>query len=360
MTDIERGLRTASDVIKAVNLVSDIVHDVLDATSKAASDAADAAKEGIPKNFIAGLAAGGDVASAARLAIALGGTVAESAINAKKIASKAIVKSLTLAEEIASGWTRFEQIGNVLEYDQQLREQVAGFASDVGALAGQMRTINAHLRELDDAERNYRTLVARGQRILEEREIFRQTSASIVQGYRTRDAAFRIFRNEKLERYKTLFDLAARYTFLSAQAYDYETGLLGTDQGKSFVNRIINSRALGVVADGQPQFAGSNTGDPGLSSVLAEMQADWSVLRGRLGFNNPDTYGTTLSLRSHLYRILRGTEGDANWQDLLESFWMEDIMDDPDVRRHALRGGVQRVLRTGTRDFLLLDDRRGT
>jgi hypothetical protein len=201
-----------------------------------------------------------------------------------------------------------------------------------------LRTINAHLRELDDAERNYRTLVARGQRILEEREIFRQTSASIVQGYRTRDAAFRIFRNEKLERYKTLFDLAARYAFLAAQAYDYETGLLGTDEGRGFVNRIIGSRALGVVEDGQPQFAGSNTGDPGLSSVLAEMQADWSVLRGRLGFNNPDTYGTTMSLRSHLYRIRQGSEGDANWKDVLESFWMEDIMADPDVRRHALRG----------------------
>jgi len=42
--------------------------------------------------------------------------------------------------------------------------------------------------------------------------------------YRTRDAGFRIFRNEKLERYKTLFDLAAQYAFMAAQAYDYETG----------------------------------------------------------------------------------------------------------------------------------------
>jgi hypothetical protein len=93
-----------------------------------------------------------------------------------------------------------------------------------------------------------------------------------------------------------------------------------------------------VVEDGVPQFAGSNTGDPGLSSVLAEMKADWSVLRGRLGFNNPDTYGTTMSLRSHLYRILPGEAGEDNWRDVLESFWMEDIMSDPDVRRNALRG----------------------
>ncbi len=94
-----------------------------------------------------------------------------------------------------------------------------------------------------------------------------------------------------------------------AKAYDYETGLLHTDKGRQFVKRIVNSRALGVVKDGQPQYAASNTGDPGLSSVLAEMQADWDVLKGRLGFNNPDTYGTTVSMRGEKYRILPGADG---------------------------------------------------
>ena len=74
-------------------------------------------------------------------------------------------------------------------------------------------------------------LVAEGDRIQQEREIFRQRAAAVIQGYRTRDAAFRIFRNEKLERYKTLFDLAARYSFMAAKAYDYETGLLNTAAG---------------------------------------------------------------------------------------------------------------------------------
>jgi hypothetical protein len=125
----------------------------------------------------------------------------------------------------------------------------------------------------------------------------------------TRDAGFRIFRNEKLERYKTLFDLAARYSLLAANAYDYETGLLNTPAGQAYLARIINSRALGVVRNGEPQYAGSATGDPGLSSALAEMKADWDVLRGRLGFNNPDAYGTTVSLRSEALRILPGKVG---------------------------------------------------
>jgi hypothetical protein len=159
----------------------------------------------------------------------------------------------------------------------------------------------------------------------------------VIQGFRTRDAAFRIFRNEKLERYKTLFDLAAQYSFMAARAYDYETGLLHTDQGREFINRVVRARALGVVRNGEPQFAGSETGDPGLSSALAEMRADWQVLRGRLGFNNPDAYGTTVSLRMEALRILPGTNGHQNWKDVLNQARKANILDDPDVRRFCLQ-----------------------
>ena len=167
--------------------------------------------------------------------------------------------------------------------------------------------------------------------------MFRQRAAAVIQGFRTRDAAFRIFRNEKLERYKTLFDLASRYAYLTANAYDYETGLLYTDVGKSFVNRIVSARAIGVVKNGEPQYAGSNTGDPGLSSALAEMKADWDVLKGRLGFNNPDAYGTTVSLRTEKLRILPGTDGNQTWQDALQRARMDNLLDDSDVRRYCMQ-----------------------
>ena len=38
---------------------------------------------------------------------------------------------------------------------------------------------------------------------------------------------------------------------------------------------------------------------------------DWSVLKGRLGFNNPDGYGTTVSLRTENYRIKPDASGVA-------------------------------------------------
>ena len=182
-------------------------------------------------------------------------------------------------------------------------------SNELSESQGLLWTINYKTRALDDARRRYRSLKAKGERIQAEREIFRQRSAAMVQGFRTRDVAFRVFRDEKLERYKTLFELAAQYAYLAANAYDYETGLLNTERGRAFVSRILQSRALGVVKDGQPHFAGSNTGDPGLSSALAEMKADFEVLKGRLGFNNPDGYGTTFSLRTEKERIIAGAEG---------------------------------------------------
>jgi hypothetical protein len=134
-----------------------------------------------------------------------------------------------------------------------------------------------------------------------------------------------------------MFDLAARYALLAANAYDYETGLLGTTQGRDFKKRIIESRALGVVRNGEPQFAGSNTGDPGISSALAEMKADWDVLRGRLGFNNPDAYGTTVSLRTEAFRILPTSDGDSNWKDMLHSARVSNLLEDDDIRRHCMQ-----------------------
>lgn len=75
-------------------------------------------------------------------------------------------------------------------------------------------------------------------------------------------------------------------------------------------------------ADGEPQFAGSGTGDLGLSSLLAQLEQDWSVAKGRLGINNPDEYGPLFSLRRELMELPykeNGTEeSHTAWQDALK------------------------------------------
>ena len=283
-----------------------------------------------------GLASGGDLTSAGRTAIEMAGYGFKKVLDVTSLVRWGVVNALGTATSTAKRWSEFSYIAP-RERTLELRQAVLELANQLGNSQAHLWTINQNLRKREDAWRNYRALVAEADRIQQERAIFRQRSAAVVQGFRTRDAAFRIFRNEKLERYKTLFDLSARYALLAANAYDYETGLLGTSAGRAFVSRIINARALGVVRNGEPQFAGSNTGDPGLSSALAEMKADWGVAKTRLGINNPDAYSTTVSLRTESLRILPGTEGDTNWKDVLQRARVGNVLDDSDVRRYCMQ-----------------------
>jgi hypothetical protein len=334
--DVERSKLAAEQTVASVEYVYELA-DVLMAKSKEDILAAiEVTKEALPQSLIAGVAAGGDLTSAGRAAAEAAGLAAISIMDWGRIIGFIGKSSLAFSTDTASRWLDFDTIAPA-EWAGELRGQVAEIGNALDGLQDNLVIINQQLRAYDDTQRKYRALVAEGDRLQQERYAFRKRTAIMIQGYRTRDAAFRIFRNEKLERYKTLFDLAARYSLLAANAYDYETGLLGTSAGRSFKNRIVNSRALGVVINGEPQYAGSDTGDPGLSSVLAEMKADWDVLRGRLGFNNPDAYGTTVSLRTENLRILPTSDGDATWKDSLQAARVSDLLQDADVQRYCMQ-----------------------
>ena len=330
---LEGSLLKARTAMESARLAWELADLGFENASKEVAETAEIVVESLPKSFVSGLAIGGDLTSPVRAAKEASEAVAVTALLRIRFAATAIQKSLEYATETAAEWTEYSQI-HPEEWNQELRDAMGELRDKLYGMNNRFMTINARLQELDDAKRKYRTLVAEGDRIQAEREIFRQRTAAIIQGYRTRDAAFRIFRNEKLERYKSLFDLAAQYSFMAAKAYDYETGLLGTDRGREFINRIVNARALGVVKNGQPQFAGSNNGDPGLSSVLAEMAGDWSVVRSRLGFNNPDAYGTTASLRYENFRIITN---EVRWKEVMNLARKANLLDDPDVRRHCLQ-----------------------
>ena len=322
--------------VATVDLGFEIYARYADAAKQAANETVNAVIESLPKSLIAGLADGGDLTSPARGALLASGAVEEAVVNASEVVAYSLKAALDYSTETA---TRFIELNNIApeEWNQELRDATSAMVDKIHAVEDSLTPVNLKLQELDDAKRHYQSILAEGERIQQEREVFRQRAAAVIQGYRTRDAAFRIFRNEKLDRYKTLLDLASQYAFMAAQAYDYETGLLGGKQGKDFISRIVQSRALGVVVNGEPQFGGSDSGDPGLSSALAEMNSDWLVLKGRLGFNNPDGYGTTVSLRAENFRILPTADGDANWQDILNQGRMENLLDDTDVRRYCMQ-----------------------
>ena len=335
LNEIGNELDLNSKILANTKFAVETLQEVLAKAEETASWVKDATTEAMPDNVMIGFSNGGTFLKPVK-AVPHGimGALKELLTSVSFIAGKGLS-----ALELGFSMKEIDLEGEKgdLELKQALKEALIGIGDQISAIGDQQSIINARARALENARMRYATLKAEGDRILLAREIFRKRSASKVHKYRTRDAAFRIFRNEKLERYKSMFDLAARYTYFAAKAYDYETGQLGSDAGQRFLSRIVSSRALGVVQDGAPQFAGSNMGDPGLSSVLAEMKADWSVLRGRLGINNPDTYGTTASLRTENHRILPGSAGTTAWIDVLQKARKRDILADPDVKKLCMQ-----------------------
>ncbi|MEI6341900.1 MAG: hypothetical protein WCR07_08075 [Verrucomicrobiota bacterium] len=334
--DKQEILFKTGQALEKVIFANDLFQAVQDSIEEQVQEVAGSVTEGVPKSLIAGVAAGGDMTAPARGALKAVATTTVSVLDKVALARQATVMALELAQSTAEAVVQFKQI-EPEERNAELLQTVNDLVGALTAVHARYWTINQRIRELDDARRGVESVVAEGDRIQAEREVFRRSMASVVQGFRTRDAAFRFFRNEKLERYKALTDLATRYALLAANAYDYETGLLGTTAGRQFVRSIVASRSLGVVRNGEPQFAGSSTGDPGLSSALASMKADWDVLKGRLGFNNPDAYGTTVSLRTENFRILPGTDGDTHWRDAMNEAYRADLLSDTDVRRYCLQ-----------------------
>ncbi|NBV22481.1 MAG: LamG domain-containing protein [Proteobacteria bacterium] len=331
---LTQGLAEADQIINKIEQAADIFGKVQDGIKEASKLAADAASVSLPTSLVAGLSFGGDLTSVGR-GLLKGATFAvENSATAIDIARQTIAAARAAQNQADAIGIQYGQVKPI----QQTEDNRAAMTQLEQALIEVQKCaygINQALQNYDDAQRKVDALIAQGNRIQQTREIARKRTAAIIGGFSARDAAFRLFRSEKLERYKTLFDLASRYALLAANAYDYETGLLGTDQGKSFISQIINSRALGVVRNGEPQFAGSNTGDPGISSALAEMKNDFDALKGRLGFNSPDVYTTLASLRTGNLRIMPDTNGLSAWQDYLQQHTMENILDDSDVRRYC-------------------------
>jgi hypothetical protein len=277
-----------------------------------------------------------DLAGPVRAALYTADIAAKKVATAAKISTETYEFAANFAFILAEKGLELAALG--IEEKQYLRAQIAKVKSLYAASYAKTREVDAlalaHVRALE----TYRTELSNGRTVLANREVFRRRAAAAVQGYRTRDIAFRTFRTEALEEYQTLLDWGSRYAFLAAQAYDYETGLLGSATGRQFLGDIISSRAIGVLGDdGQPTLSASPVGDPGLSGLLAKLKNDYNVVKSRLGFNNPETNGTTFSLRRELYRIPDTAQGDAAWQEKLEGLVQKDLLADADIAAHAMQ-----------------------
>lgn len=188
---------------------------------------------------------------------------------------------------------------------------------------------------MQQASGRYLMALDRGVRLLQEVDRFRAQTAAEVQKYRYKDLIFRIYRNEGIQKYRSQFDVAGRYTYLTAKAYDYETALLPADpdSGQKVLADIVRARSLGLVGtDGEPVSTPA-TGDPGLAGVLGRMASDWESVKTRFGIGNPDSTTLPFSLRRELFR--QATAGQS-WRDVLQSYRVANVLDDPVYRRYCI------------------------
>ena len=266
-------------------------------------------------------------AGAPYTAFQLGVASAKMANKQLLVASDTLEKTLDNTVENAKG---------VMGYYSTLRSLANDYKEAVFAVNTAYNEMQLAIAKLNVAVEAYNAEVAKGQTCLAAREAARKVQVDKIQQARYNDMFFRLQRNSTLAAYSKSFDLAQRYVFAAAQAYDYETALLSSDPaaGDAFKSKIIGARALGAFDDDGEPIVGE-TGDAGLSGILAQMDANWLVLKPRLGINNPQSYATWFSLRSECFRILPDEEGDAAWAEELTKYWVDDIRANADFRQHC-------------------------
>ncbi|MHC1768188.1 MAG: hypothetical protein AB9869_28605 [Verrucomicrobiia bacterium] len=278
-----------------------------------------------------------DAMAPARGAVMLAGALLSGAANLEADLASLAEMDHQQAKETEQALTNIKL--TTLRNDYGILQQVAQIEQLVRQEASLRLEIYTLQETVQQTVGRYLATLARAQRLLEDRLRFRQQSAGQVQAYRYKDMAFRIFRNDALQKYRAQFDLAAMYVYMAAQAYDFETSLRSGDPrgpGQNFMTDIIRSRSLGLIEGGLPH-TGSGTGDAGLADPIARLFLNWNlVLKGQLGFNNPETETGRFSLRSELFRIQAGTAGSATWRETLSRLIVPNVLDLPEFQRYCI------------------------
>jgi hypothetical protein len=305
---------------------------ILDSAAEQAMATADAVATFLPD--VIGLA--NDVTSGPSGALVTAGLIGYNVMKVASLSKSAGANALE--KEIQGMFLEFDAAIGALDFSNEEKQQYYEFELLYRELMAAHFEVAQVATDYQRSNEQLRNLLDEANGLLADRETFRIRAAAKVTGYRTNDLTFRTFRNEALEQYRTLYDLAGRYTYLAAKSYDYETGLLGTSAGQQVISNIVASRALGDLSGDQPQATVSTLGDAGLAGTLAQLNADFSVAEGRLGINNPDPYGTLFSLRGELFRIQDDptkTSDDDAWKQAVQQHIVADLMADPDVARYC-------------------------
>jgi len=310
----------------AINTAAAIAH----RTATGLSTTFKTAKECVPSNLIAGLAGGGDLFSTVKCATQSVGNVAAFVVDTVGDGLEVAANGVELS---------INHVATAAETDIQINDSVLQLYDVSGGIDELLRrepALRAEIYARAEAARQligkYNTTLTEGLQVGEKLVAFRRGGAAAIQEYRYEDMAFRIFRNDALQKYRAAFEQAARYVYLAAAAYDYETNLLGSDSqaGQSFLTDIVKERSIGQILNGEPVV-----GSRGLADAMARMKLNFDVLKGQMGFNNPQVETNRFSLRYELFRIADDEASDATWREQLEASRVNNLWDIPEFRRYA-------------------------
>ncbi|MDJ0653629.1 MAG: hypothetical protein QNJ40_05735 [Xanthomonadales bacterium] len=317
------GLTVVNQVAANAAIVARRIGEFSDFSFKAGSEC-------VPKNVIAGLAAGGDIASTARCTVHTAGNVV-------KLGFDTLADVLDIAGNVADAAK--EDVSAIASIQTLINDTTLDLFDAKGEIDALLREeplqraeIFARAEAAQQLLGDYNATLAEGLRVLDQLKAFRRRGAEAIQEYRYEDMAFRIFRNDALQKYRAAFDLAARYVYLAAAAYDYDTNLLGSDaqSGQGFLTDIVQERSIGQILDGAP-VAGSR----GLADPIARMKLNFDVLKGQMGFNNPQNETNRFSLRQELFRITGEPESDDAWRQTLDQARVDNLWNISEFRRFA-------------------------
>ncbi len=219
-----------------------------------------------------------------------------------------------------------------LEVEHDVKMKLLDFNRSLGTEIGGYVQVFQQLERYQQLANEYRSALDEAYRLLEERAAWNKRLARRVQQNRTHDVTLRLYRNEALSKYHDAFDLAARYVYLAAKAYAYETNFDEHDAASAagILDDIVHTRTLGAFEDGEPLV-----GVDGLADCLARLDGNYEVVKGQMGFDNPEIETGRISLRSECFRVKSGAEGDAAWRNTLEEFRVDNLWDVWEFRHYC-------------------------
>lgn len=210
-----------------------------------------------------------------------------------------------------------------ISFDQ--KQALLDLQAAVRAEFGLRLSLVQQAQSLIQALQSYQTTLAQAQQVLEQRLIYRQITAGSLAEMRYRDLAYRIFRNDALERYDTQFSLASRYVYLAAKAFDYEVNLDDAGAADLAVS-VVSERNLGQLQDGVP-----TVGRNGLASILARLKQNFDILKPGLGLNNTHDEQVQFSLKTEWQRITNS----SSWVAYLQKSTVSNLWDVPEFRQYC-------------------------